>query len=158
MKKIWFVLVTLTLISCGTTKNQPNELMNSESTETEVEEPSVTEETIKVNSEIGSFEESDPLDIDSAYVIGNKLFLHIRYGGGCKDHSFKLIGSPMVMKSMPPKRSIQLYHNSNQDLCKAIVPKILEVDLKNIAYQQVPGSEIIFILKGYKNEIKYTYQ
>lgn len=157
MRKVGVVLLMGILFSCGTTKNQAEEVIIEQITE--VTAPPVNDqETIKIDSEIGSFEESDPLNIDTAYVVGNKMFIHVLYGGGCKDHTFKLIGSPMIMKSFPPKRSIYLYHKNNDDMCKALIPKILEVDLTNLAYQQQPGSEIIFILKNYKNELKYTYQ
>lgn len=157
MRKVGILILSITLFSCGTAKNQVDEIIEEEVV-AEAPPPVSEEITVPVESEIGSFEESDPIDIDSAYIIGNKMFIHVKYGGGCKDHIFKMIGSPMVMKSLPPKRSIQLYHKNNDDMCKAIVMKVLEIDLKNLAYQQQTDSEIVFILKNYKNELKYTYQ
>ena len=107
---------------------------------------------------IGEFKDSDLLDIQSAKIIKNTLFLVVTYSGGCAEHKFSFIGSPMIMKSLPPKRSVKLIHDKNNDSCRSIVTKTIEIDLKNIAYDQTPGSEIVFMLEGWDDQLKYTFE
>ena len=86
------------------------------------------------------------------------MYIDLTYGGGCKDHEFQLIGSLAIAKSYPPIRGIQLVHKANEDNCRALVRKRLEVNIEEIAYQQEEGSEIYLSLEGWKERIKYTYQ
>jgi hypothetical protein len=121
-------------------------------------EESKPQRNAQVESSLGAFEESDALDIDSLHVEGNKLLIFVHYGGGCREHQFKMIGSPVVMKTLPAKRVIQLVHDNEDDPCKSIVQRVLEVDLKNLAVDQTPGSTVVLLLKGWDDEISYTYE
>jgi len=56
-------------------------------------------------------QESAQTTITGVSLEGNILSLDVEYSGGCKDHSFELVGSAMIMKSMPPKRTVKLVHN-----------------------------------------------
>lgn len=152
----FFLLSTLSilLLACGTSKDV---------TETEVEvseetAPTKPQRNAQVASSLGEFEETDPLNIDSLYVQGNKLFIYVNYSGGCREHQFKVIGSPVVMKSLPPKRSIQLVHDNEDDACESIVNRVLEVDLKNLAFDPQPGSTIVLMLQGWEEGISYTFE
>lgn len=157
MRILGIFIVSAALFSCGTAKNQADNIIEEEVVEISENNQILPDDVIKITAEIGAFKESDPFDIDTAYVIDNSLFIHIKYGGGCKDHGFELIGSPVIMKSLPPKRSIQLNHVNPNDMCKAIVSKIIEVDIRNLATEQKSGSQIFFYLKGWKEQLLYTY-
>lgn len=102
-------------------------------------------------------QESAETTITSAILEGNVLTLEVEYSGGCKDHTFELIGSAAVMKSMPPKRPIKLVHNSNEDSCRELVSETIKFELESLAYSKESGSEIVLLLDGYKESISYIY-
>lgn len=153
----FFLLSTLTLLllACGTSKDITDTPVVVSEEDTPPPKP---QRNALVESSIGSFEETDPLDIDSLYVQGNKLFIYVHYSGGCREHQFKVIGSPVIMKSLPPKRSIQLVHDNEDDQCESIVNRVLEVDLKNLAFDPQPGSTIVLQLQGWEEGISYTFE
>lgn len=102
-------------------------------------------------------QESAETTITSVKLEGNILTLGVEYSGGCKDHSFEFIGSEAVMKSMPPKRSVKLVHNSNGDTCRELVSENIKFDIRALAYAEKTGSEIVLMLDGYKESISYIY-
>ncbi len=102
-------------------------------------------------------QESDPITINSVLLEGNTLILEVEYSGGCEDHSYDLIGSEGVMKSLPAKRSIKLIHHSNGDSCRELVSETLKFDIKALALNETTGSEIILLLDGTKESISYVF-
>lgn len=96
--------------------------------------------------------------IRNAKIDGNKLILDISYSGGCQEHHFDLIGNEAISKSLPPIRTIHLVHTGEQDLCKAMIMKTLEFDIRGLAYQQEKGSEIVLKLEGWDGELRYVYE
>jgi hypothetical protein len=87
----------------------------------------------------------------NAFISDSTLTLKVSYSGGCEVHSFELIGSKMIQKSLPPIRGIMLIHNSNNDDCRAIVEQELRFNVSKFKY---PGSSIILNLKGWKPKIE----
>jgi len=155
MKIILLLGVLAGLMSCAETK----EIALSTSDVVVAETDPNSDVTIKQKkAKIGAFMESDHRDIESVILKDNSLFIAVSYSGGCKEHELELIGNPMIMKSLPPKRAIQLYHNANGDSCRSLVNEVLEIDISNLAYNQAPGSEIILILEGWEEEIKYIFK
>lgn len=149
MKKIAFTLLSVALLSCGAKKesNKGADKINKGQ-----------ENIITAQSRIGDFsKENDPLTIDTVYMQGNQLFIDVTYGGGCQDHTFEVIGSPMIAKSYPAQRAIQLVHHANGDLCKALVKKTIQVDASNLTDNQKDGNVIHYNLDGYKPRIEHTY-
>lgn len=98
-------------------------------------------------------ENSDPITIEKVSIKGNEMTIDVSYSGGCKDHTFELIGSQMVAKSMPPIRAIKLVHTGNEDNCRALIMRTLVFDISALAYQQVEGNEIFLTL----NDERYKY-
>lgn len=62
--------------------------------------------------------------IDSKFLI-----LNVEYGGGCKEHEFKLRWDGSSRESNPPIVLFALYHDGKGDGCKAIVQKELRFDV-----------------------------
>jgi len=167
IKQYAFVVVaTIILASCGS-KRSVNNVQND--TETISSQQNVisgqakhTEQqgmkTTKVDAKIGEFAKTtDPLTIDTVLVEGNTMFIHVNYGGGCTTHEFELIGSPLLAKSYPPIRTLQLVHRANNDLCLAMVQNIIEVDISPLVETQKEGNEIFFVIEGWKQRIHHTY-
>ncbi|RKG94844.1 hypothetical protein D7X32_40920 [Corallococcus carmarthensis] len=76
----------------------------------------------------------DPLFIESQSVKGNVLTLHVRHGGGCKEHRYGLAWDGRFTKTAAgePRAELTLIHDSNSDRCKALVYKDLAFDLSTL--------------------------
>lgn len=149
MKTVLFSLTLLAVLACGTKK-----IAGDGTGQTIEQKPDK-----KLTAVIGKAEMSThKTTITSAEIKGNKLILNISYSGGCKEHSFSLVGSESIAKSMPPIRSVQLVHTGEEDLCKAMLMKTLEFDIRNLAYKQEPGSEIFLKIDGWDEQLKYTFE
>ncbi len=75
---------------------------------------------------------TDPASIISAEIQKDILGLTVRYGGGCKDHDFELYWNGIFMESEPPQVLLQLSHNANNDLCRALFTEKLFFNLSPI--------------------------
>ena len=155
MKTILLLSVLAVLLSCAETKIMT---VSEEEVVESTDNPNTDVAIKHIKAKIGKFMESDHVDIESVIVKGNALFIAVSYSGGCKEHELELIGNPLIMKSLPPKRAIQLYHNANGDSCRSLVNEILEIDITDLAYSQTEGSEIILVLEGWEEEIKYIFK
>ncbi len=95
---------------------------------------------------------SDPLGITSVVVDKNKMRVGVKYSGGCKKHEFELMGNKMISKSLPPKRSIKIFHHADNDDCREIIEEIIVFDLSAFA---VGDGEITLRLDGWEEPISY---
>ena len=85
-------------------------------------------------AEIGDLTtESAAIDIQSAEIKGTSIQLVVTYSGGCAEHSFRLIGSPILTKSLPPQRAVKLIHTNNGDQCKKMITDTLMFDVTPLA-------------------------
>lgn len=109
-------------------------------------------------AQIGKPAVSESYTIQEASINGNILRITVSYIGGCEEHQFELIGNPNIAKSLPPIRSIELVHKSNGDSCKAKMEETLRFNIANLAYKQESGSVIKLNLKGWKEQLIYTFQ
>jgi hypothetical protein len=150
MKIIITCCIALMMLGCKSKKNSmPDEIITSQN----------GEQPVKINAEIGDMEtESAAIDITDARIIGNTLYLDVAYSGGCKEHDFKLIGSSMIAKSLPPIRAMKLIHINNDDNCRAYLLRKIEVDLRELAYTQDKGSVIHLTLEGWEERLTYTLE
>lgn len=154
MKLFAIILLSATLLSCGTTKNNnDSEVKTSDTTVT-----SKPERNIMIKAEIGRFVESAPFNITDVRREGNTLFVNVNFTGGCGEHYFKVIGNPAIMKSMPAKRSVMIAHDVPREICEDMVSKVLEIDISALAESQTPGSQIILLLDGWEKEINYIFE
>ena len=115
------------------------------------------EETLLIGKVEMHSDSSDVIKIEDAKIVGNKLEIKVSYGGGCENHSFELIGSPNISKSLPPIRSIQLIHRANKDACKALIIKEMAFDISAFTYKKESGNTIYLQLGGWDEKLLYTY-
>ena len=81
-------------------------------------------------AEIGVFsKQNDPYKLTDIKLNLNYLELDITYAGGCKEHDFKLIGSPEIKNGV---REVQLVHISKGDDCKALIKQKLIFSISNV--------------------------
>ena len=75
---------------------------------------------------------TDPLEINTVYLEGGKMFLNITYVGGCEEHVFNLIQTPLFCGTPPVVLVFNLSHNNNQDGCEALITQDLCFDINNV--------------------------
>ena len=117
-------------------------------------------EPIQIKAEVGRIElreQTTGVQIIKSRVEGNTLYLKIGYSGGCTKHDFKVIGNPMISKSLPPIRRVELVHLNNGDTCREYIEQQLIIDVSNLAYQQETGSKIKLQFSGIEEMIMYTF-
>lgn len=101
---------------------------------------------------------NDPVNIISASLEDDILSIKVQYGGGCKDHFFKLIIPDGIEKSNPPQTTFFLSHNANGDGCEALISDELRFNLieyKLYLKNSFKSSEII--IKFYGSDIRISY-
>lgn len=143
--KILFTFISIAiLLSCKTSK--------------EITDTSIPKDP-ELMATIGEFPKtSDPIKIDSVQIKGNKMIVSVSYTGGCGNHIFNLIGSSQIAKSMPPIRTVKLFHTSENDNCKKMITRNLHFDISELAYKKEAGSEIYLAVEGVNEKIKYTFE
>lgn len=104
----------------------------------------------------------DPVTINDAKIIQNKLILNISYGGGCQNHEFLLIGTGDYAESYPVQTQILLSHNSNNDTCLAFFTRLITFDLTPLKqhYQNVyneGSATIVLHIDGGNGGISLNY-
>lgn len=75
----------------------------------------------------------DELTIVGGAIEGIILELYVRYGGGCGDHEFILLGRPDFMESYPVQIDLYVHHRNIDDYCDAIVSDTLCFDVRRVA-------------------------
>ncbi|GHG79697.1 hypothetical protein [Comamonas sp. JC664] len=96
----------------------------------------------------------DWVAIESAGLRGDKLIVDVRYGGGCRHHSFQLSWDGAVIKADPPQVVLSLSHNSHGDTCKALRPEQLQFDLSLVLER--PTDFVLRVNSGLSEAIAYT--
>jgi hypothetical protein len=87
---------------------------------------------------------------------GDKLLIHVRYGGGCQLHSFQLNWDGDILKSVPPKVVLELTHNDNGDTCMALWDETLQFDLSTMA--GFPQEEMVIVLQSFGRSFELPYR
>ena len=104
----------------------------------------------------------DPVTINDAKIILNRLIFNISYGGGCQNHDFLLIGTGEYAESYPVQTQILLSHNSNNDTCLAFFTRFITFDLTPLKqhYQNVyneGSATIVLHIDGGNGGISLNY-
>jgi len=129
-----FGLLVIMLVSCKARKN------------------SMSENTLEKSKQIAEIvdisTESAACTILSAEIKGSTMQLIISYSGGCAEHSFRLIGSPILTKSLPPQRAVKLIHTNNGDQCKKMITDTLMFDVTPLANSASKDKAVVLNLDG----------
>jgi len=99
---------------------------------------------------------TDSFTLLESNVEGDNLILLVQYGGGCEEHEWKLKTNGAYAKSLPPQITLNLEHNANGDMCRALLTDTLEFNLEPVRY---PGTlELDVRILGYEKQVnRYTY-
>jgi len=147
MKLTPFILGLLLLIGFAGCKSRKDALETTTTTATVPEHP----ESI-IAEDFSAYKNGASTTISSVTIEKNVMIINVSYSGGCEKHEFKLIGSKLIQKSLPPKRGIMLYHTNNGDSCRSIVEEELRFNITNLSYE---GKEMVLILEGWATQISY---
>ena len=159
--KYIFILALVIFASCKTVDNVKSEngKTNNEQTNSEGGIVERKYEPIEIKAEIGRIEreQTTSVQIIKSRIEGNTLFLKIGYSGGCEKHNFKVIGNPMISKSLPPIRNIELVHLNSGDTCREYIEQQLIIDISDLAYEKENGSKIKLQFSGMEEMLMFTY-
>jgi hypothetical protein len=105
---------------------------------------------------------SDPVTINTAEVKGDSLWMTVSFGGGCRGHTFLLLGGGPWLESYPVQTGVRLSHESNDDPCDAMLSRTLKFDLVplKVAFGNAygPGPGIVRInIGGFRSSVLYTW-
>jgi len=76
----------------------------------------------------------DPYWVDALSIDGDMLSVDVHYAGGCKPHRFELYMSPAAFaETYPAQADLYLRHDSNGDMCEAVVSEVVTFDVTPIA-------------------------
>lgn len=83
----------------------------------------------------------DPFTLNELETQGDLLVLDVTYGGGCRTHEFFVCWEGSFLETDPPRAPLRVFHDSNDDPCRALIYRDLYVDLGRIreAYQEGTG-------------------
>jgi hypothetical protein len=104
----------------------------------------------------------DAYEFVEAKLTGDLLEVTIRYGGGCAEHAFALLVSPVFMESDPVQMRGSLAHNGRGDPCRALLQNTLRIDLTPLkeawwaAYGAGAGT-IRLRVDGWPQDVVYSF-
>ncbi|MCA9737256.1 MAG: hypothetical protein R3E98_03780 [Gemmatimonadota bacterium] len=75
----------------------------------------------------------DPVEILRGAVAGDTLTLEVRYGGGCAEHRFQVVGQGSFQESWPVGLALILAHDAGDDPCDGLLQTTLRFDLTPVA-------------------------
>jgi len=145
---------TLSAYACKESKKMANQDKN-ETTESSKPKPKAPQKSVIVDPTY-MHKTTDSYTLLESRIKGDNLILLVQYGGGCETHQWELKTNGAYAKSLPPQITLNLEHNSNNDLCRALLTDTLEFNIKDIQY---PGTfEVLVKLHNFeKNTITYKY-
>jgi hypothetical protein len=93
--------------------------------------------------------------VESVKIDGDKLIFNIIHNGGCKPHTFRLIGDSTILKSKPIQTNLYLVHENNDDICADEIKKELIFDISRLKNM---GHNPIQINIDHLNTLLYEYK
>jgi len=102
--------------------------------------------------------DNHPFTIIDASIVKDNLTVVVQYGGGCREHYFKLFSSGAFEKKSPPKIDLFLEHNFNDDFCKKLVLDTLVFEITKARFpEKTRGFKVEIGLDQYKKILSYKY-
>ena len=62
-----------------------------------------------------------PFSVQTASVDGDSLRVTVQYGGGFRDHTFRLVSGGAATKSLPRQQPLTVEHQGNGDPGRALI-------------------------------------
>lgn len=110
---LFYGLIFLTLFSCSVTKNTQN----------------TVKEIIIDNNYTPT---KNNIEVTSLKIENNILYVGVKSFTACNEDDFNLYTSDRVLKSLPPKKVLQLEHISKNDNCSEKLNKELTFNIEKL--------------------------
>jgi len=96
-----------------------------------------------------------PFSVQTALVDGDSLRVTVQYGGGFRDHAFRLVSGGAATKSLPRQQPITLEHQGNGDPGRALITQDKAFDLR--PFRDPSQGRIVLLLGGWNAPLEYVY-
>lgn len=93
----------------------------------------------------------DEFSIQKVEISEGNLLIDVEYSGGCENHDFIIDWPEAIIAIYPPNFSVVLYHNSNGDLCEALIKETLTFDISEsglVSSDQAINEATITVING----------
>ena len=105
--------------------------------------------------DVPQLEWNAPFSIQSARVDKDTLKVTVQYGGGFRDHSFRLVADGAATKSLPRKQPILIEHEGNGDMGRALITENKAFDISPL--RDPSQGRILLLLGGWNTPLEYVY-
>jgi len=96
-----------------------------------------------------------PFSVQTALVDGDSLRVTVQYGGGFRDHAFRLVSGGAATKSLPRQQPLSLEHQGNGDPGRALITQDKAFDLR--PFRDPSQGRIVLLLGGWNAPLEYVY-
>ena len=100
-------------------------------------------------------EMSDSFELLDARVEGDALVLRVQYSGGSQAHDFALVSTGAPTKSLPRQVLLELRHDGQGDLAKAMITEERTFDL--IPHRDSRNNVVHLRIQGIDGVLVYRY-
>jgi hypothetical protein len=97
-----------------------------------------------------------PFTLLDASVHGDSLKVSVQFGGGFRDHEFRIESAGVATKSWPRQQPLNLFHNGHGDMGRALLREERSFDLT--PFQDPSQSKILLRLADWPDLLDYNYQ
>lgn len=96
-----------------------------------------------------------PFSIANAVVDGDSLRVTVQYGGGFRDHTFRLVADGAATKSLPRQQRLRIEHEGQGDPGRALITLDEAFDLT--PHRDPARGRIVLLLGGWDTPLEYVY-
>lgn len=76
----------------------------------------------------------DALRLQEIAVEETTLRLTVQHGGGCEQHAYAACWSGLVQETAPPRTSLVIHHDANNDFCDALITRDVLIDVADLDF------------------------
>ena len=86
---------------------------------------------------------------------GDSLVTTVRYGGGFREHGFRLESAGIATKSLPRQQPLRIFHDADGDMGRALIEDRRAFDLTPFRDPSQP--RVMLGIEGWEGLIEYSY-
>ncbi|MBK13038.1 MAG: hypothetical protein CL849_05845 [Crocinitomicaceae bacterium] len=98
---------------------------------------------------------NSPFSVQAASIENDTLNVTVQYGGGFREHAFRLVADEAATKSLPRQLPIRIEHESNGDMGRALIAEERAFDLRHL--RDPSQGRIVLHLTGWDSPLEYVY-
>ena len=96
-----------------------------------------------------------PFSVENAAVDGDSLRVTVQYGGGFREHDFRMVSGGTATKSLPRQQPVTLEHEGHGDPGRALITEERSFDLT--PFRDPSQGRIVLLLAGWDARLEYVY-